>query len=563
MLTNLFFILLAALIGGLIAKLAKLPSLVGYIAAGIIGGLIFALDGVTIQNIAELGVILLLFSVGLEVSLEKLLKVGKVAILGSILQIILFSAVCFWILSTIGGIAPTAALVLSLAFSLSSTALIVKIMSEAGETGTIHYEILTSWALVQDLAVIPIVVLLPSLTLQNNSSWATIAVSSILTTALVLGIILLTGKLIAPYLTHLVASTNNREFLLLLAITLALGTASLVSLFGISAAFGAFLAGLVISKTQENHAIFSETRPLRDIFSILFFVSLGFLVAPSFILSHFLIIIVLAALVIILKATITFFLCILLGSRGRTAISVSVGLAQVGEFAFVLFLIAKSLGVLSEELASIGIATTLVTLLVSPFLFKAITPIWKKLKQVTANSKLLRSLFVSGNLVPKEVEIDLKNHIIICGFGKMGKWIGKALKEIGVEFIIIDYNRKTIHTALIEGHHAIYGDASLPEVLEAANVSMAKAIIISMSDVIAQEEIIVYCQKNFPDIKIMARAHLDSDMKKLGTYKIHKVIQPEFEAALSIVRSILVTSGRDKDEINKKIKGLRLSHANI
>src|SRR6266404_7111696 len=380
MLTKLFFILLAALIGGLFAKLAKLPSLVGYIAAGIIGGIILALDGVTIQNIAELGVILLLFSVGLEVSLEKLLKVGKVAILGSILQIILFSGVSFWILTAIGGMAPTGALVLSLAFSLSSTALIVKIMSEGGETGTIHYEILTSWALVQDLAVIPIVVLLPSLTLQSNSNWAAVAGSSILTTAFVLGIILLTGKLIAPYLTHLVASTNNREFLLLLAITLALGIASLVSLFGISAAFGAFLAGLVISKTQENHAIFSETRPLRDIFSILFFVSLGFLVSPAFILSHFLIIIVLAFLVIVLKALITFLLCIIFGVRGRTAISVSLGLAQVGEFAFVLFLIAKSLGVLTDELSSIGIATTLVTLLISPFLFKAITPVWKRLK---------------------------------------------------------------------------------------------------------------------------------------------------------------------------------------
>jgi monovalent cation:H+ antiporter-2, CPA2 family len=562
-LSNLFFILLAALIGGLVAKLAKLPSLVGYIAAGIVGGIIFALDGVTIQNIAELGVVLLLFSVGLEISLEKLLKVGKVAILGSILQIILFTGVSYWILNSIGGMQSNSALVLSLAFSLSSTALIVKIMSDAEETGTIHYEIMTSWSLVQDLAVIPIVVLLPTFTLSTGAAFFNIAAGSLLTTVLVLGIVFLIGKLIAPYLTHLVAATNNREFLLLLAITLALGTASLVTLFGISAAFGAFLAGLVISKTQENHAIFSETRPLRDIFSILFFVSLGFLVSPTFILSHFFVILGLAIFVIALKALITFILCIIFGIKGKTAISVSLGLAQVGEFAFVLFLIAGKLGILPEELSSIGIAVTLVTLLISPFLFKSITPVWKILKDITSDSSSLRKLFVSGNIVRKEDENNLKNHIVICGFGRMGKWITKALKEIGVDFVIIDYNRKVIHNALIEESHAIYGDASLPEVLEAANISSAKAVIITLTDPIAQEEIIVYCQKNFPNIKIMARAHLDSDMKKLGTYKIHKVIQPEFEGALSAVKSILVTSGKSKEEVAKKIKSLRLSHANI
>lgn len=563
MLVNLFFILLAALIGGLIAKLFKFPSLVGYIIAGVAGGVVLALDGGTIQDIAELGVILLLFSVGLEVSFEKLLKVGKVAIVGSLLQIIIFSGISFWVLHFLANFDQNSALVLSLAFSLSSTALIVKIMSDSAETGTIHYEIATSWSLVQDLAVIPIVVLLPTLTLSNNSSWAAVTLSSLTTTALVLGVVLLIGKLLAPYLTHLVAATNNREFLLLLAITLALGTASLVNLFGISAAFGAFLAGLVISKTQENHAIFSETRPLRDIFSILFFVSLGFLVTPIFIISHFFTIILLAVFVLILKALVIFILSVILGARGRTAISVTIALDQVGEFAFVLFLLSEKLGILPKEIGSIGVATTLVTLLISPFLFKASVPIWKKLKDLTIDSPFLKKIFVNGRITQKENIEPLENHIIICGFGRMGKWIGKALKEIGVPFIIIDYNHKTIRESIIEGQNSIYGDASLPEVLDAANISKAKAVIITLPDHFAQEEIITYCQTNFPNIKIMARAHLDSDMKKLNSFKIHKVIQPEFEAALAVVKSILVNSGRSKEEVNKKMKGLRLSHASL
>jgi CPA2 family monovalent cation:H+ antiporter-2 len=562
-LTNLFFILLAALIGGLVAKLLKIPSLVGYIIAGVIGGLVFALDGGTIQNIAELGVILLLFSVGLEVSVEKLIKVGKVAILGSFLQIILFSVISFWVLTVIGNIPPNSALVLSLAFSLSSTALIVKIMSDTGETGTIHYEIMSCWSLIQDLAVIPIVVLLPTLTFSSHANWMGVAAGSILTTTLVLGVVFLIGKLLAPYLTRLIATTNNREFLLLLAITLALGTASLVSLFGISSAFGAFLAGLVISKTQENHAIFSETRPLRDIFSILFFVSLGFLVTPIFIISHFFTILILAIFVIILKLLITFFLCVAFGVRGRTALSVSLGLAQVGEFAFVLFLIAQNLGILPQELASIGIATTLVTLLVSPFLFKSIIPIWRKMKEITVNYPTLKKLFVSGNITRENLEDNIENHIIICGYGRMGKWIGKALKEININFVIIDYNHKVIHNAKISGANAIYGDASLSEVLEAASIKNAKAVIVTLTDRIAQEDLIVFCQKEYPTIKIIARAHLDSDMKNLAKLKIHKVIQPEFEGALSIVKSILISSGHSKEEVAKKMKSLRLSHSSI
>ncbi|HWA51717.1 MAG TPA: cation:proton antiporter [Patescibacteria group bacterium] len=561
MITTLFFILLAALIGGLIAKALKIPSLVGYILAGSIGGLIFSFDNSTSQNIAQIGVILLMFSVGLEISLEKLIKVGKIAIVGSILQIIIVTAILFFCLVTFANIAPAASLVLSLAFSMSSTALIVKILSDRQEEGTIHYEILTSWALVQDLAVIPIVVLLPTLTLQNNS-WGSVALSSLLTTVLILGLVLLIGKLVAPYLTHLVAKTNNREFLLLLAIVLALGVASLVTLFGISASFGAFLAGVVISKTQENHAIFSETRPLRDIFVTLFFVSLGFLVSPIFVFTHFFTILILTVFIIFIKALVTFLLNLLFGVRGKTAIAVSIGIAQVGEFAFVLFLLAQALGILDSNLTQIAISTTLVTLLVSSVLFKELTPIWNFIKEKTKNSPI-HKFFVGGTRQSEDNKPELKDHIILAGFGRMGKWIGKALKEIGVDFIIIDYNHKVIHEAKLKGDNALYGDASVPEMLEEAQVKNAKAVIISIPDPVAQEEIVAYCKKNYPDLKIMVRAHLDSDIKKLLDLKVQKVVQPEFEAAISIVKSILINSGRNKEEVNKKLKSLRLSHANM
>lgn len=562
MLANLFFILLVALVGGLVARLAKLPPLVGYIVAGVVGGLVSSFDSNVTTDIAEIGVVLLLFSVGLEISFEKLMNVGKVAVYGAILQMFLVTVVLFCVFVAIGNVPPNAALVVSFSFSLSSTALIVKLLRDANEEGTISYQILTAWALVQDLAVIPMVVLLPTLAIpMTGSSWANVALSSILTTLFILGIVFFVGKMVFPYLTRLVASLNNQEFLVLLAVTLAFGVASLVGLFGISSAFGAFLAGVVISNTQEKYAIFSETRPLRDIFSILFFVSLGFLLIPSFLISHFLSVVLLTAFVIILKIVVVFLLCQFFDYKGRTAVFVSFGLAEVGEFAFVLMIIAQKLGIVTNDLAQITISTTILSLLAEPFLLKSVRPFLKWFKKAAKNT-FFEDLFAHGDSKP-QISDKISGHVIIVGFGRMGKWIGKALKEINVEFVVVDYNHKIIHEAKSLGVKAVYGDASFPEILEEAQIKNAKAILITLPDIYSQEEIILYVQKNFPNIKIMARAHLDSDIKRLGTLKLEKVVQPEFEAALAIVRKILETRGQPSEKVRKQIKALRLSHANI
>ncbi len=556
MLENLFFLLLIALIGGVGAKLLKLPSIVGYILAGVVGAFVFR--GLTngIDNIAEIGIDLLLFSVGLELSLPKLAKVGKVATLGAILQIILVTVISFVILVFLFSISPVPAVVLSLGFSFASTAVVVKMIRERGEEGTIHAEILTGWSLMQDLAVIPVVVILPALAAGTNGSWLMLAVKSIS----ILGAVFLIGRIIAPVVVHKIAAANSRELLILIAVALALGTSSLVTLFGISAAFGAFLAGVVISETQEQHAVFSETRPLRDLFSILFFVSLGFLVTFPFIIGHLLVIIELTIIILIIKFLVTFLVCLIFDYKGKTAILVSLGLTSVGEFAFILFLIAKGLNILSNYEALLGMSVTLLSLIIAPFLFKSGIPLWRKLKQLTLKHKFLNKLFISGE-GRTSLENTLKDHIIICGFGRMGKWVGRALTDLNVPYIVIDYNQRVVRDASRSGIKSIYGDPSHIEVLEAANVKLAKAIIISLPDHIAQEEIISYCQSNVPDIKIMARAHEDQELRKLSALKIRKVVQPEFEAAVAIVREILVSAGHSKVDTADKIRNLRLSHS--
>lgn len=550
---SIFLVLIAAFIGGVIAQAVKLPTLLGVILAGIVGSTLFHTGAETIEGLAEIGLILLLFSVGVETSFEKLARVGKLAILGSILQMVGVTVVSFIVLSLILHIAPAAALVLSLGFSLSSTALIVKILQERGEMGTVQSEIMIGWCLVQDLAVIPMVLLVPLLGGGKTVNLGNV-IQSFGTSLLVLGIVFLIGKVLVSYFTSFLVSLNNRELLVLGSILLALGVGVLVSSFGVSPALGAFLAGVVIAGTQENHAIFAETRPLRDLFSVLFFVTLGFLVPLTYLISNLPQIILLSIFVLLLKIILIFGISVLFGYKGKVAVSVALGLSQVGEFAFVMYLMSKNLGILDSNITSLGMAVTLTTLFTTPILFKLIVPIWRWGKRTP-----LKNLFIGGvrTFISGEA---LTGHVIICGYGRMGKWIGKTLNLLKIPYVVVDYNQKVIREARSAGVDAIYGDPSELEVLEAAGIKNAKVVILSLPDRVARDEIIAYCQTAQPDVKVVVRAHLDEDVKKLIQLKVRKVVQPEFEGAIAVIRDILSTSGRSTEDIRQTIKSLRLSH---
>lgn len=550
--TSLFLVLIIALVGGVAARLVKLPPLVGVILAGIIGNVFFPFHSGNLEALSEIGLVLLLFSVGLETSFSKLGRVGRVATIGGILQMIVVTLVSFFVLHFVLGMNSGASLFLSAGFSLSSTALIVKMLADSGELATLHGEMLLGTSLVQDLAVVPLVVILPALIGKGSQGWFLASIQSLSIVGIILTVVFVVGKLLAPYITSFVADVESRELLVLGSVVVALGVASLVSIFGVSAALGAFLAGVVISGTQESHAIFAETRPLRDLFSILFFVTLGFLVNPSLVFSNIGIILFLSLFVITLKLISGFIISTLFGIRGKTAIANSIGLAQIGEFAFILYLIGKQINAITDKEISIGISIAVISLVVSPIVFKLKTSFWRKVKKF--------SLF-SGGVVNIEKDIQFKDHVIICGYGRMGHWIAKTLEDLKIPFVVIDYNQKIIHDARKLGLNAIYGDPGEKEVLEVAGVKEAKALIISLPDRVAQNEIISYCQTVVPELKIIARAHLDEDVKKLIQLKVKKVIQPEFEGALAAIREILRARGLNSNEISLNVRGLRLSHS--
>ena len=556
---GLFFVVIAAVAGGFLSKLLKIPNLVGYIIAGMAVGAILPPQFKEVSGLAQIGIILLLFSVGVELSFERLSRYLNIAVFGALIQIILVTLLGYFILAGFG-MASLPSIVLSLGFSISSTAVLVKILSDRGETDTIHGEIMLGWSLVQDLSVIPIMVILPLLSnVPGEGMFPAVVFALGKALLVILGVILL-GKKIVPYFIHILAGTNSRELLLLASIALALGTAAVTSFFGISPALGAFLAGVVISESQEHHAIFAETRPLRDLFVALFFVTLGFLVSPAVIVSNFVLIITLTLIILVLKALVTFVISSAFGYRGKTGIANSFGLAQVGEFAFVIFSAALMLHILNPEETSIGISVTLLTLIFSPILFRSVVPFWRKIKSLTVKHPRLYKLFVSGERHDFDESV-FKDHIIICGYGRVGSWVGKALKEYEIPFIVVDYNQKVVQELKEEGTMVAYGDPTEPEVLEAVGIRSAKAIILAIPDRVTQETLIAYTQSVAPDVKIISRAHRDEDWEKLKTLRVDKIIQPEFEAAVEIVRSVLVSRGKNREEVSEVIRNLRVSHS--
>lgn len=553
----LFLVILAASVGGTIAKFFKFPTLVGYIVAGIVFGAVFPVSTSGIQNLSEIGIILLLFSIGIELSFDSLSRFFRISVFGAVIQIVLVAGVSYLLIYSFG-LPSLSALILALGFSLSSTAVVVKILADRGELGTLHGGIMLGWLLVQDLAVVPIMVVLPSLTMGGGL--VTAVLLSLAKAVAVVGAALFLGKIAIPYLVHKIAEINLREVLLLSSVALALGTAAGASLIGISPALGAFLAGFVISESQEHHAIFAETRPLRDLFVALFFVSLGFLVSPSFIFSQLLLIAAISASILIVKAVIVFIISTLFDYKGRTAVTISLGLSQVGEFAFVIFSQALILNLLSPEYASLGIAVTLVTLIISPLLFKASLPVWRGLKNVFAGSPALSKMFSAREKQGKSEEV-WQDHIIICGYGRVGRWVGKALSQFGIPFVVVEYNQKIVQELKEGGISVLYGDPTEPEVLEAAKVSNAKAIVLAIPDPILQETLITHVQTIAPGVRIISRAHQDSEWEKLKTLRVNKIVQPEFEGALEIVKSILGNRGKTRLEVAEAIRSLRVSHS--
>lgn len=561
---DLLIVLASAFIGGLIARKLKQPLILGYVLTGIIiGGRAVALISgqEALSTLAEIGVAFLMFSLGIEFSLARLFKVREIAVWGGAIQILVTILLGIFIFPRFG-FDFYSSLFLASCFSLSSTAVVTKILSERGELDTLPGEIMIGWLLVQDLAVLPMLLILPQIAVLNVSSWWQIFLTIFKAGAL-LFLVLLLGRKIVPKVLDRVALAHSREILLLSVVAFCLAAAFGTAALGLSFALGAFLAGLIVSESSEHHAIFSEIRPLRDVFSIVFFVSLGMMLTPGFLFSHFWQIFSLSFLVVAIKLLVVTVLVLYLGYHTKTALLVGIGLVQVGEFSFVLARMGLTQDLIEETSYSFILSVALLTIILTPIFFSAAPKIYRRLKKLTQVRfpKVYSWVFAKFDhqLAPPG-ELQLENHVVICGYGRIGSWLGRACQLAEIPHVAVDYNFQVVKELKEKEIPVIFGDPADIDVLVSAQVKRAKAIVIAIPDRHTQELIIGNALTLNPKINIICRSHFEEDHSRLRALGVQTIIQPEFEGSLSIIHRVLQSFGFPKEEVAGKIKRIKLEH---
>ena len=566
LISTLLLVFSASILGGAIAKMLKQPTLLGYIAAGILFGNVFPriTDAAFLKGIGDVGVTLLLFTLGVEFSFHRLKKLMGTVTWASVAQIVL-CILLFLLFTMFLGFPFLAALILAIAGSLSSTAIIVKVLSERGELDTVPGEVMTGWSVIQDLAVVPIMILLPSIIASvgtGDVSIVSVVASlsfSMLKAAVALGLIIFLGKTVVPRALDKVATLGNREIFMLVTVGLVFFSAMTTYVLGLSAALGAFVAGLLISETSENHAIFAEVRPLRDLFVVVFFVSIGMAIPAQYVWRSAGMLAILTFIILTVKWIVVMGLMRFMGYHRKTSFLVAVGLTQMSEFGFIIASQGWSLGALTRDQYTLLVVLTFITILVSTPFFSQGHQLYYRLHG-WMDRYLPKFFHTSREPADTKEVLPYRDHIVLCGYGRVGKYIGRALLMADIPFVVVDYNNATIARLKAKGIPVVYGDPADKNVLDFAQVEYAKAVIIAIPDRHTQELVIANAQTLNRHVTIICRTHHEEDQKYLKSLGVAAVIQPEFEAAISIVERLLPSFGVSEEDMAGKISRLKIEH---
>lgn len=558
---NLLVFLTFPLIGGYISHKLKLPSIIGYIIGGIILGLLLGdyVRGETVSNFANIGIILLLFTVGLEVHLGSIKKSAKHIIIGGVAQIV-FTSLSVLILSLIFGFSPGESVVIGLAFSLSSTAIIAKVLQDEGTEDTVFGELVLGVLILQDLAVIPLMTILSSYGTSQTLTQSLFEIaSSLLKAGLVLSAVFILGRKIIPYLFRKVAGLS-RELLNLFTIFMIFVIVGIFLFLGLSASIAAFIAGMLVGQTLEHYHVFSQIRPLRDLFTIFFFVYLGISINLGLISSSIGTIIIFTVILILLKFIIVSVIFMLLKFHSRTSYFIAIYLANIGEFSFIILHQTLNNDLISQTTFVTAITSVLISIAIAPVLIAQKHRIYSALK--SGVKLLFPPLYIyihekaDRDLTTIE-DMKLKNHIVLCGMGRVGRFIAEALKQLKIDFIIIDRDYHVIVKAKQEGYTAIYGDPTDIDILTYAQAGTAKAIISTVPDKISQEMIVLNSKSLNPKASIYSRVHYQEHIKQMYALGADEVVQPEFEASLTLLKEILLSLNYSLSEIGKEFNYLK------
>ncbi len=519
-----------AFIFGLIANKLRIPPIVGYLLAGVVIGPHtpgFVADIHLAEQLAEIGIVLLMFGVGLHFSLHDLMEVRKIALPGAVVQI--GAAMAMGVgLTSFWGWSLASGLMFGLALSVASTVVLLRSLEEHNLTQTNDGRIAIGWLIVEDLAMVLALVLIPALAVKTGTSvegaeeaataaaqmpiWQTLGIA-LGKVAIFVAIMIVVGKRFLPWLLTVVAHTRSRELFTLAVFGMALGVAfAAYKLFGVSFALGAVFAGMMIRESDLNHEVADRALPFQDAFAVIFFVAVGMLFDPQILLDEPLHVLLVVAIIMIGKSLAALGIVLLFGYPLKTGLLVSAGLAQIGEFSFILITLGMSYGLLPEEGQNLILAGAMISIALNPLTFYSSR---KLFDYVGRKPKLSRMFNVRDNdlahLRPDEKQV-LRDLVVVVGYGRVGRYISENVQKAHIDLVIIDQNRERVEALRENGYHALAGDASYTEVLQEAAIDKARALIIAVPDPFEARRILETARELKPDIKILVRAHNDEEL---------------------------------------------------
>jgi len=540
LLVNITLALGYALAGGLIARRLGLPTIVGYLVAGMALGPFtpgFHGDPAAIGQMADFGVILLMFGVGLHFNLSDLWQVRKVAIPGAAIQLAVVAAIGYAAAQAFG-VSPAGSWILGIGLAVASTVVQLRALMDHGWLDSPAGKMAVGWLVVEDLLMVAILVLLPVLAGPTTTGpWATAAIA-IGKAVLFVALMMVAGSRIVPWILGRVVNTRSRELFVLVALTVAVGTAlASARFFGVSLALGAFVAGIVVSESPFSHQIGADLLPFREAFAVVFFVSVGMLVNPRYVLQHWDMLVIATLIIVVVKGVVSGALAWVLGCSVRATLTLAAGRGQIGEFSFILGQSGVALGVLTDAQYSLILAGAIASITINPLVMRGVEPAEEWLRKRRALWRVL-------DRGPAEHDTDTAhehaNHVVIVGCGRVGRHIAETLKRLEIPRLVIESDPLRVEKLRELGVPVLYGEADNSEILSHASLATARALVITLPDDAAALSVVAAARKLAPQIDVISRASTWDGARQLRTHGAAEVVRPELEGGIEIVRRTLM-----------------------
>ncbi len=547
--TDIIILVLVSFFCGLLMQRLRQPLILGYILTGVIlgphtGGLTIS-ETHNIELLAEIGVALLLFALGLEFSLKDLQPVKRIALIGTPIQMLL----CIGLGLVIGrllGWEWLTSLWFGALISLSSTMVLLKTLMNQGWLGTLSSKVMIGMLIIQDLAVVPLMIILPQL--NDPATGLGILGAAFIKAALFLGGMFFLGTRLLPFLLKIIARLGSRELFLLAITAIGLGVGYITYLVGLSFAFGAFIAGMVLSESDYGHQALSDIIPLRDLFSLLFFASVGMMLDPYFLFDHLGQIFLLVLVVSFGKGIIFATLAWLFNYRNVIPLAVGLGLFQIGEFSFVVARIGVATGSITSAFYNMFLTTAVVTMVMTPFISAQTSRLYA-LKKRWFKHEPLESLNFP--------EDELRGHVIIAGAGRIGTQIAQVLERFGIPFVLAEIDQNRVEQAKAAGYPIVYGDSSQEIVQEALRMNQATLLVVTVPGIVVAQSIISHARTTNPEMRIVARISDPEFFSVFQELEVRDLVYPEFEAGLEMIRQVLLYLRIPVPEIQRQTEELR------